>query len=92
MMNYQWNFPINKYLEEHPHRMTRIEREMKKVREARGAEFSNKKLKEIELLKTGKLSSVGFAGSQLVGLGATAGSAAYNTGQGGMGGMGGTYG
>ena len=66
--------------------MTRMEQVMKEVREQRDNLLSNKKLKEIELLQTGKLNTFGFAGSQLMGMGNTASSAAYNTQQVGGGG------
>jgi len=57
--------------------MTRMEKVLMEVRAQRDTTLSHKKLKEIELLQQGKLTSVGFAGSQI--MGNTQDSQAYNT-------------
>lgn len=68
MLNYHWEFPIAEHLEQHPERLTRMERMLKEVREQRNKDLSHKKLAEIKLLQSGKLSTFGFAGSQLMGM------------------------
>lgn len=68
MPNYQWNFPINDYLVKQPERQTRMQKMLAEVRARRDADLSFKKLKEIELLRSGRLTSAGFAGTQLMGM------------------------
>ena len=69
MPNYEWDFPITRLLKEQPEKMTHMERVLYEVREERDKMLSLKKLKEIELLQTGKLASFGFTGTQLTGMG-----------------------
>lgn len=81
MPNYQWDFPVSKYLKSHPERLTRMETMMEEVRKQRDKDLSHKKLLEIRLLKEGKLNSISFAGSQLMGMAATKTESMYNTAQ-----------
>ena len=60
--------------------MTRMERVLFEVRDERDKMLSLKKLKEIELLQTGKLAGFGFTGTQLTGMG---GASMYGTASGG---------
>ena len=53
--NYQWNFPITKHLQMQPQRQTRMQGILEEVRTKRDVDLSKKKLKEIELLRSGKL-------------------------------------
>ena len=76
MPNYQWNFPISNYLEKYPERQTRMQRMLAEVRAKRDQDLSHKKKIEIELLRTGRLTQIGFAGAQLMGMNATGGQAA----------------
>ena len=76
MPNYQWNFPISNYLEKYPERQTRMQRMLTEVRAKRDQDLSHKKKIEIELLRTGRLTQIGFAGAQLMGMNATGGQAA----------------
>ena len=73
MMNYQWDFPVSAHAASLPKRTTRIEDTIAEVRKIRDEELSTKKAKEIELLKAGKLNTMGFAGAQLMGMSAQSG-------------------
>ena len=55
-------------------RLTQTYKKLEAERKKRDFELSRVKRKEIELFETKKLSTLGFAGSQLMGMGATAGS------------------
>ena len=55
MQNYQWNFPISNHLVQQPQRETRMQKILADVRKKRDEDLSHKKLKEIELLRAGRL-------------------------------------
>lgn len=55
MPNYQWNFPIEQYLNENPDRQDRMTKMLNEVRTKRDQDLSHKKKIEIELLRTGRL-------------------------------------
>ena len=75
MMNYQWDFPVSGHVATLPDRVGEINDVLKLLRIKRDDELSTKKSKEIELLKSGRLNTFGFAGAQLMGMSAQASNA-----------------
>ena len=73
--NYHWDFPVDAHTSNQVVRKTRMQEMLDEVRVIRDKELSYKKLEEIKLVET-KFSTLSFAGSQLMGMGATGGSQA----------------
>ena len=73
--NYHWDFPVDAHTSNQVVRKTRMQEMLDEVRVIRDKELSHKKLEEIKLVET-KFSTLSFAGSQLMGMGATGGSQA----------------
>ena len=73
MAKYMWDFKCEKFLKEHPERMTRMQQELEKVRQVRNKGMSQRKFTEIKMLEEGKLMSGGMGasfgniGSQILG-------------------------
>ena len=70
--NYHWDFPVDSHTSNQVVRKTRMQQMLEDVRKMRDKELSYKKLEEIKLVET-KFSTLSFAGSQLMGMGATGG-------------------
>ena len=73
--NYHWDFPVDAHTSNQVVRKTRMQEMLDEVRVIRDKELSHKKLEEIKLVET-KFSTLSFAGSQLMVMGATGGSQA----------------
>lgn len=71
---YHWDFPCSVHEGNAAARLTQTYKKLEAERKKRDFDLSKVKKKEIELFESGKLSTLGFAGSQLMGMGATTGS------------------
>jgi len=85
LSNYHWDFPIHGHDIGKVVRQGRVAGMLAEVREQRDKELSYKKLEEIKLVET-KFSTLSFAGSQLMGMGATGSTANFGATGGGLGG------
>ena len=79
---YHWDFPCSLHEGQANYRLAQTMRKLEEERKRRDNDLSCKKLKEIELVETKQLTTLGFAGSQLMGMGGTAGSMNQSTGGG----------
>lgn len=66
---YHWDFPCSLHNDNANHRLTQTKKKLEEERKKRDAYLSSRKLKEIELVETKQLTTLGFAGSQLMGMG-----------------------
>ena len=85
LSNYHWDFPIHGHDIGKVVRQGRVAGMLAEVREQRDKELSYKKLEEIKLVET-KFSTLSFAGSQLMGMGATGSTTNFGATGGGLGG------
>lgn len=66
--DYEWHFEVENFENAIPEKKSRIANILSEVRQERDKILSHKKLAEIKLLKSGKLSTFGLTGSQLMGM------------------------
>ena len=66
---YHWDFPCSVHDGNAKYRLTLTQQKLEEERKKRDAYLSSRKLKEIELVETKQLTTLGFAGSQLMGMG-----------------------
>ena len=86
LSNYHWDFPIHGHEIGKVVRQGRVAGMLAEVRAQRDKELSHKKLDEIRVAqKYGP--TLGFAGSQLMGMGATGSTANFGATGGGLGGL-----
>jgi len=85
LSNYHWDFPLHGHEIGKVVRQGRVAGMLAEVRAQRDKELSHKKLEEIKHVET-KFSTLSFAGSQLMGMGATGSTANFGATGGGLGG------
>ena len=71
--NYHWDFPVDGHTQNQLVRQTKMQGMLEEVRKVRDKELSTKKQEEIKIVEK-QFSTLSFAGSQLMGMGATGGS------------------